>query len=152
MLVELLNRIFSENAQKCGYGEINYRLTEEFARVTFVKKDGASRVMLCTRSNRLIELYCRKNANELAYIENGLASRSSKCTPANGSIAVVDMSIDEVRAISTGKILKIEWLGKLDGAEDLDAQIAETFKQSNEWKKFDDMDDAHKEIILNSLL
>lgn len=86
------------------YSEIINRLDKETAIVTFLKKDGSTRVMMCSR-NTLTAGFNH------GYLGGLLSGHDRRCNIGNGNIAAIDLVIGECRAFNKSRVLDIEWLG-----------------------------------------
>ena len=90
------------------YPEVFSRLTFETAIVTFIKKNGEVRVMLCTRN---------------------------RCNINNGNIAVIDLIIGEARSFSITRLVDVQWCGVVGNESDMDVLIEKFSKYRKEYEK-----------------
>ena len=101
-----------------NYGEVYTNLCFQAAVVSFFKKNGELRTMLCTRDSDMIS-FCCNNGNP------GLGGHDKRCNINNGNIAVVDLVIGEARSFNIERVLHIEYLNKpIKSQDDLEAAIA----------------------------
>lgn len=101
-----------------NYGETYTNLCFQAAVVSFFKKNGELRTMLCTRDSDMINLCCN-NGNP------GLGGHDKRCNINNGNIAVVDLIIGEARSFNIERVLHIEYINKpIKSKDDLEAAIA----------------------------
>lgn len=96
-----------EGGEKVVYADLYNKLEKETAIVTFLKKDGTTRVMLCTR-NTLTAGF------EYGYLGGLLSGHDRRCNTSNGNLATIDLVIGECRAFNISRVLDIEWLGVIE--------------------------------------
>lgn len=89
------------------YNEIVAKLDKETAIVTFLKKDGSTRVMMCSRNNLTAGF-------NHGYLGGLLSAHDRRCNIGNGNIAAIDLVIGECRAFNKARVLDIEWLGVVE--------------------------------------
>ena len=131
-----------------NYNEITYRLSEEMAIVTFVKKDGSNRVMLCTRNMRLIERYTDNPGYALA----SLSGHDKRCTVQNNTVAVIDLVIEEARSFNIKNIIDIKWLGAIGDKAEFDSIVQLTREMTNKWKEISELDTIHQAAEIRKLI
>lgn len=101
-----------------NYGDTYTNLCFQAAVVSFFKKNGELRTMLCTRDSDMINMCCT-NGNP------GLGGHDKRCNINNGNIAVVDLIIGEARSFNIDRVLHIEYINKpITSKDDLEAAIA----------------------------
>jgi len=106
------------------YGETYLRLSMETAVVTFFKKDGTARVMLCTRNLQTSSLW----HGNLGGLLNG---HDKRCSIHNGNLAVVDIAIGECRSFNAERVNDIKWFGEVNTPE----QLSSIYEQYEAYKK-----------------
>lgn len=99
------------------YPEVFSRLTYETALVTFFKKDGNIRVMLCTRNLDTISLY-------YGFQGAALGGHDNRCNIKNGNLAVFDLVVGEARSFNIDRLVDIIYSGIVTDKETLDKCIA----------------------------
>lgn len=109
-----------------NYSDVFLRLTYETASLVFIKKDGTIRTMLATRNINTARL----NGDELTA---QLAGHDNRCNINNGNIAVVDLSIGDVRSFNIDRLASIDWLGEVKTSDELDRVHAEFSEFESEY-------------------
>lgn len=109
------------------YPELYCRLGIETAIVTFLKKDGTIRNMLCTRNVNTASI-------QFGYVGNLLGAHDKRCNINNGNLAVIDLVIGESRSFSIDRVISTEFLGEITTKEQFDNAMATyiNFKQQYE--------------------
>lgn len=110
------------------YPEIFSRLTFETAIVTFIKKNGKVRVMLCTRNLNTASLKYGFKGQELGGHDN-------RCNINNGNIAVIDLIIGEARSFSITRLVDVQWCGVVGNNSDMDVLIEKFSNYRKEYEK-----------------
>lgn len=105
------------------YSEVFLRLTYETAIVTFIKKDGTVRIMLCTRNLKTASLVNN-------YAAEKLGAHDKRCSIANGNVAVIDLELGEARSFGIDRVSDIRYLGEVT-AQDLERVIGECNEYRN---------------------
>lgn len=136
------------NGNAVSYQEVAYRITEEAAVVIFRKKDNSIRVMLCTGSLRVLDNVLK----DPGYVQMQLAGRNGRAKAGSNNIAAIDLIIEEVRQFSTDRVICIEWLGKLQSPEELEAAVAATKEVEAQWRDFDSLSDVQQMMFIQSTL
>lgn len=96
------------------YGEVYLRLAYEVAEITFIKKNGDFRHMLCTRNLDIVRDYFKEGGVE------GFGYHDRKCNINNGNIAVIDLAIGEARSFNIDRLRDIIWSGPIKNSDDFD--------------------------------
>ena len=92
------------------YAELFSKLTYETAVITFLKKDGTVRIMLCTRNiNTISILY--------GFQGQALGGHDNRCNIQNGNLAAFDLILGEARSFNVQRVLNIQFadMGCTDG-------------------------------------
>ena len=110
------------------YPEVFSRLTFETAIVTFIKKNGEVRVMLCTRNLNTASLKYGFKGQELGGHDN-------RCNINNGNIAVIDLIIGEARSFSITRLVDVQWCGVVGNKSDMDTLIEKFSNYRKEYEK-----------------
>lgn len=118
-----------------SYPELFSKLTYETALVTFLKKDGTIRVMLCTRNLDTISL-------NFGFQGHALGGHDNRCNIKNGNMAVFDLIIGEARSFSTSRLIDVIFSGIITNKEDLDKCI-------ESYKEFKEKYEASHQMTLN---
>lgn len=115
---------------KHNYPEIYTKLNFETAVVTFFKKDGTARVMLCTRNLSTASLL-------YGFMGGELGGHDNRCNINNGNIAVIDMIIGEARSFNIDRVIDIQWAGVILNKEEYDnvLRLFSDYKQKYESTK-----------------
>ena len=98
------------------YTDVYSKLTYETALVTFLKKDGTIRVMLCTRNLDTAAL-------KYGFMGAILGGHDNRCNVKNGNIAVIDLELGDARSFSIDRVIDIQYSGVVDTVEQLDKCI-----------------------------
>ena len=104
-----------------SYPEVFSKLTYETALVTFLKKDGTIRVMLCTRNLDTISI-------KYGFQGASLGGHDNRCNIKNGNIAAFDLVLGEARAFNIDRIVGIHYSGIVSDAEHLEKCINSYFE------------------------
>lgn len=87
-----------------SYPEVFSKLTYETALVTFLKKDGTIRVMLCTRNLDTISL-------KYGFQGAALGGHDNRCNIKNGNVSVFDLVLGEARSFNIERVVDINYSG-----------------------------------------
>lgn len=87
------------------YTEVYNDLCFSAAVVSFFKKDGTLRTMLCTRNNAIADVCCGVGTH-------GLGGHDKRCNVSNGNLAVIDLIIGEARSFNIDRVLHIECINE----------------------------------------
>ena len=104
-----------------NYTDIFSRLTYDTAVITFLKKDGTIRIMLCTRNLSTVGLIHGFKGWELA-------GHDKRCSVKNGNLAVIDMIIGEPRSFQISRVLDVQYAGIIDSIEKFN-EVVEKFTE-----------------------
>ena len=99
-----------------SYPEVFSKLTYETALVTFLKKDGTVRNMLCTRNLDTVSL-------KFGFQGAALGGHDNRCNIKNGNIAAFDLVLGEARSFNIDRVLSIQYSGIVTTNEQLDKCI-----------------------------
>lgn len=99
-----------------SYPEVFSKLSYETALVTFLKKDGTIRVMLCTRNLDTVNL-------RFGFQGAALGGHDNRCNIKNGNVAVFDLILGEARSFNIDRVVGIYYSGIVNTNEQLDACI-----------------------------
>lgn len=126
-----------------SYSEIYMRLQFESAVVTFKKKDGTLRVMLCTRN-----IYTGALVNgDSSAVLGRLAGHDKRCSIANGNLAVFDLIIGETRSFNAERVLDIKFLGEIKTTEQLDEACGVMKETEEQFKDWGEAEDSVEQVI-----
>lgn len=95
------------------YSEMFMRLTYEVGIITFIKRDGTPRVMMCTRNLKTAALY----HGNMGGLLNG---HDKRCNIRNGNLAVVDLLIGECRSFNAERVVDEKYFGEVLDKDKLD--------------------------------
>ena len=87
-----------------SYPEVFSKLTYETALVTFLKKDGTIRVMLCTRNLDTISI-------KYGFQGAALGGHDNRCNINNGNLAVYDLILGDARSFNIDRLVDIQYGG-----------------------------------------
>lgn len=118
-----------------SYPEVFSKLTYETALVTFLKKDGTVRVMLCTRNLDTVSL-------RFGFQGAALGGHDNRCNIKNGNMAVFDLILGEARSFNIERVLSVYYSGIITNNEQLDACI-------NAYAEFKEKYEATHEMSLS---
>lgn len=99
-----------------NYPEVFSKLTYETALVTFLKKDGTIRVMLCTRNLDTVSI-------KYGFQGAALGGHDNRCNIKNGNVAVFDLVLGEARSFNIERVVGIYYSGIITNEEQLNACI-----------------------------
>ena len=94
------------------YTEAYRRLSFEVLTVSFIKRDGSIRNMLCTRNLSVSSLIHQD-------LSRMLSGHDNRCNIKNGNMAVIDLEIGESRSFSVGRVIYEDWHGEVETLEEL---------------------------------
>ena len=114
-----------DNIKRFEYSDIFTRLYYEVAVVTFLKKDGSIRIMVCTRNLKTAEML-------YGFMGQQLGAHDKRCSIQNGNIAVIDLEIGEARSFSVNRLCDIQYLGEVKDKEMLDKALGK-YIEYKEW-------------------
>ena len=86
-----------------NYSEVYTNLCFQAAVVSFFKKDGSIRTMLCTRDVSIVGIACGD-------VNTGLQGHDKRCNKDNNNIAVVDLILGEARSFNIERVMHIEYI------------------------------------------
>lgn len=88
------------------YQDVYGKLTTETGVVTFLKKDGSIRIMLCTRNLHTVAL-------EHGFQGQALGGHDNRCNIKNGNIAVFDLVLGEARSFNIDRLVNVWYFGEV---------------------------------------
>lgn len=100
------------------YTELYGRLNYELASVTFLKKDGSIRNMLCTRNIQIASVV-------YSYLGYELGGHDSRCNIKNGNIAVIDMVLGEARSFNISRVIDVHFFGTIHSMDEYNKALSE---------------------------
>lgn len=101
---------------KIDYAEMFQRLSYETAIVTFIKRDGSLRFMMCTRNLKTVAL-------KYGFQGSKLGSHDRRCNIQNGNVAVMDLILGDSRSFSMDRLCETVFLGEITTTDELNAAI-----------------------------
>ena len=110
------------------YSELFVRLQNEVAVVTFLKKNGQVRNMVCTRDYDTLKMLQDYNGYGLDQIDR-------RCSIGNKLIGVIDIQIQEARSFSIERVLSLSFAGKIDTEEKLEKLLIDFNEFKEEYEK-----------------
>ena len=112
-----------------NYSEAFMKLGQETAIVTFIKKNGVARVMLCTRNPHTIRLACNNQYDILS-------SHDKRCNIDNKNIAVIDLILGEARAFNIERLTSLTYFGTINDTEEYNKITDVYFKFKSMYEKY----------------
>ena len=110
------------------YSELFVRLQNEVAVVTFLKKNGQVRNMVCTRDYDTLKMLQDYNGYGLDQIDR-------RCNIGNKLVGVIDIQIQEARSFSIERVLSLSFAGKIDTEEKLEKLLIDFNEFKEEYEK-----------------
>lgn len=110
------------------YAELFGRLTFETAAITFLKKDGTIRHMLCTRNLHTVQMLH-------GWQGNSFGGHDKHCSITNGNIAVFDLILGESRSFAVSRLVSVEFCGEVREIETYNKILAEFEKYKELYEK-----------------
>lgn len=102
--------------QRLTYAEMFQKLSYETAIVTFIKRDGSLRFMLCTRNLKTVAI-------RYGFQGNKLGAHDRRCSIKNGNVAVMDIMLGDSRSFSMDRLCETVFLGEITTEEELNKAI-----------------------------